>query len=276
MKRFLALAAAAGAMAAVLIGGASGASGASSLPTLSIALDGSSIAVGGALQSGAVNIRITTTKESDGSPYLIRLNPGVTPAQLYAGLAGGAGSDPNNVSQYGSIVVNADAPSGTSDIQTTLQPGQYVAFDGVKHDPSKWPTTSFTISKSGTEASLPAAQATVRAIDFAFTGASKLHAGELVRFQNDGFLVHMIVAERVKNARAATKVTQLLRAGRDTKAGKLATGFANFMQPVSHGAVQQFTVTAKPGVYVLACFMDTQDHREHTRLGMLRTIRITH
>ena len=33
-------------------------------------------------------------------------------------------------------------------------------------------------------------------------------------------------------------------------------------------------VQAKPGIYVLACFMDTQDGREHTRLGMLRTIRI--
>jgi hypothetical protein len=33
-------------------------------------------------------------------------------------------------------------------------------------------------------------------------------------------------------------------------------------------------VTARPGIYVLVCFMDTQDHREHTRLGMERTIQI--
>jgi hypothetical protein len=33
-------------------------------------------------------------------------------------------------------------------------------------------------------------------------------------------------------------------------------------------------VTEKPGVYVLACFMNTQDGRVHTQLGMERTIRI--
>jgi hypothetical protein len=31
---------------------------------------------------------------------------------------------------------------------------------------------------------------------------------------------------------------------------------------------------AKPGYYVEACFMDTQDHREHTRLGMERPVRV--
>ena len=64
------------------------------------------------------------------------------------------------------------------------------------------------------------------------------------------------------------------KAGKDSKAQKLATGFASFMGPASHGAVQQLTLSAKPGIYVLACFMDTQDHREHVQLGMLKTIRI--
>jgi hypothetical protein len=46
------------------------------------------------------------------------------------------------------------------------------------------------------------------------------------------------------------------------------------MGPASTGAVQQEIVTAKPGIYVLACFMDTQDGREHTRLGMEKIIRV--
>jgi hypothetical protein len=32
--------------------------------------------------------------------------------------------------------------------------------------------------------------------------------------------------------------------------------------------------TGKPGFYVEACFMDTQDGREHVQLGMERLIRI--
>ena len=55
---------------------------------------------------------------------------------------------------------------------------------------------------------------------------------------------------------------------------KLATGFTSFMGPASTGAVQQFAIHAKPGVYVMVCFMDTQDGREHTQIGMERTIRI--
>lgn len=60
------------------------------------------------------------------------------------------------------------------------------------------------------------------------------------------------------------------------KAGKLFTGAPVTMVGIfSPGAIQQETVTARPGTYVLACFMDTQDGREHTRLGMLKTIKIT-
>jgi len=44
---------------------------------------------------------------------------------------------------------------------------------------------------------------------------------------------------------------------------------------VSHEAFQQETITAKPGWYVQACFMETQDGRDHTRLGMERIIKIT-
>ena len=38
--------------------------------------------------------------------------------------------------------------------------------------------------------------------------------------------------------------------------------------------MQQQVLNAKPGYYVQACFMDTQDGREHTQLGMERVIRI--
>ena len=38
--------------------------------------------------------------------------------------------------------------------------------------------------------------------------------------------------------------------------------------------MQQAVLNAKPGYYVEACFMDTQDGREHTQLGMERLIRV--
>jgi hypothetical protein len=47
-----------------------------------------------------------------------------------------------------------------------------------------------------------------------------------------------------------------------------------FQGPVSSGAYQQETITAKPGIYVEACFMNTQDGHSHTVLGMERIIKI--
>ena len=69
-------------------------------------------------------------------------------------------------------------------------------------------------------------------------------------------------------------MTALLQAGKDNQAQKLATAFVPFAGPISPGGLEQSKLQAKPGLYVLVCFMDTQDGREHTQLGMERTIRI--
>ena len=44
---------------------------------------------------------------------------------------------------------------------------------------------------------------------------------------------------------------------------------------MSHEALMQETITAKPGIDVQVRFMQTQDGRDHTRLGMERIIKIT-
>jgi hypothetical protein len=248
----------------------------SGLPTVTIAMDGKSITVGGTLQSGAVDIASTNTTKKAGEPLLVRLNPGVTPDQVYAFLSSKAAKDPNNASRFGSIVFDSSAPRGTSDVQTSLQPGQYVALDARGNHPAKFPHTAFSIAQAAQPAALPTPKATVKAIEFDFRAPHKLHSGELVRFENGGFLVHMIDAIRAKDQNAAKQLAKFLREGKTGKAFHLAQGDTFFLGPASTGAVQQEAVKAKPGVYVLACFMDTQDGREHTQLGMERIIRIAH
>jgi hypothetical protein len=279
VKRIILLAAAAGAVAAGTLLATAGSSSAqsSSLPVITVAMDGKSITVGGALQSGGVDVRSTTTSEASGQPAFFRLNPGVTPAQALAAAAAARGNlDPNSLNPFGSIVFNAEADKGTSDVQTTLQPGNYVALDLAPSQSSnvRPPFSTFTITQAAQPATLPTPKATVRAIEFGFRGPSRLHRGDLVRFENDGFLYHMIVATEAKNAKAAKRIVKLLKAGKDNKAGRLAIGGYGFAGPISTGSYQQFVITQKPGVWVLACFMDTQDHREHTQLGMERIIRI--
>lgn len=247
---------------------------ASGLPQLTIAMNGKSITIAGALQSGAVDVVSTSTGEAQGRPFLLRLNPGATPAQAYAFTSSPAARDLNNVMRVGSIVFDAQVGRGTSHIQASLQPGRYVAFDLASPNPSKAPHTAFTIAQSAQPATLPTPQATIRAIEFGFRAPNKLHDGELVRFQNDGFLVHMIVATQAPSVQAAKQVAAALQAGNDNKAKHLSIGGTTFADPISSGASQQLKITARPGYWVLASFITIQDGREDTQLGMERIIRI--
>jgi hypothetical protein len=249
---------------------------AATLPTLTLTLSSSSVTVSGATQSGAVSIVAIASGVKEASAIVIQLKPGVTPAELYAFIGSKASNDPNNVGRYGSIVFNTEAAAGKgSEAQVNLQPGQYVAMSAVGESP---PTahTSFTVTPAAAPAAVPVPAATIRTVDFAFKGPRTLHDGELVRFENEGFVVHMDLAFPVRSRKAARKVAKALLTGKKEKqAFKLVAGPpVDFSGPLSSGAFQQETITAKPGWYVQVCFMDTQDGRSHTLLGMERIIKI--
>jgi hypothetical protein len=248
------------------------------LPTISVALSPSSISVGGTPQSGAVNVVSTATGGKESSTSLLLLKPGVSVAEVYALLdAGEVGKEPNLASKYLSIVFDGTITQAgkSTEAQTVLQPGQYVAIDAEGEQSSKWPRTSFTVTAATAPATMPAAQATERSIDFAFRGPSTLHDGELVRFENEGYVVHMDLAFPASSKTAAQKIVKDLLKGDQKGIEKLVTGEPfSFAGPLSTGGFQQETITVKPGWYVQACFMDTQDGRDHTRLGMERIIKI--
>src|SRR5690349_3228466 len=240
------------------------------LPVITVKMTGKSISVGGALQSGGVRVVSTVTGEPAGGPTFVRLNKGVTVAQLFKAAQG----DPNNIALIASIVFSPQANKGTSSAQVSLRPGNYVAVD-LGSSTSAPPFTTFKITKSSSPATLPAPKATVSSVEFSFRGPGILHNGDLVRFGNDGFLVHMIVAFRGASLAGAQKIAKLLKEGKNGKAQRLATGFTAFVNILTHGAFEQQVVHVRPGFWVLACFFDTQDHREHTTLGMERVIHIT-
>jgi hypothetical protein len=270
-------AAVAGLAATMLAGGVPAASTAvtATLPTLALALNGHSVTVTGQLQSGAVNV-VSSVSVRHSEPTLIRLNPGV-PFAAFA-RAGAAiaehHGDLNYVGPYGSIVFDVSADKGTTSAQTTLQPGNYLAVD-LSSSSSTPPHAAFTITQASHPAALPNPDATISAIEFGFRGPRTLHDGELVRFQNAGFLVHQIQGIGVRNAKAAEHLTALLLAGNDNAAQRIATSAPEFAGPLSSGNAQQELINERPGTYVLVCIMRTQDGREHTQLGMERTIQIS-
>ena len=253
-----------------------GSAGAATLPTLTLTVTKSAITVAGATQSGAVNVVSTGgAGVKEATAILFLMKPGVTIAEVENALKNGAGKDPNRATKYGSIVFDGEASAGKkNEAQTILQPGQYVALAGEGEGAPKF-KAPFTVTAAASPATLPTPEATIRSIEFGFRGPSTLHDGELVRFENEGYLVHMDVIFPVKSKSAAKQVVKDLLSGHEKGLEKLITGEPFGTGPLSHEAFQQVTITAKPGWYVQACFMDTQDRRSHTRLGMERIIKIT-
>jgi hypothetical protein len=245
------------------------------LPKLSLTVTGSSITASGAFQSGGVNVVITNKGKSEASVILFLIKPGVSAAELERFVKSKNG-DPNATTKYGSIVYDAEAkPGKASEVQTNLAPGEYFALLAPGQGPPKF-HTSFTVTATQSPAALPKPQATIRSIEFDFRGPTTLRDGELVRFKNEGYLVHMDIAFPVKSQRAAKEAAHALLTGRTKGLGKLVAGSPiSFAGPLSTGAYQQETITAKPGWYVQACFMETQEGVSHTRLGMERIFRIT-
>jgi hypothetical protein len=245
---------------------------AGSLPTLTLALTKNTITVGGSEVAGAVNITTTVTGEASDGPTLLLLRPGVTIPQLAKALSSlGPDGVFDAIDPYASIVFDGVATDkAPATAQTWLQPGTYIALNnGNGH-------AIFNVAPNAHPALLPAPGATVRAIDFAFRGADTLRDGELVRFVNDGYLIHMFLFAQAKSAADAAKAEALLLKGKPKLALKLySTGVHGmFAGPLSHAELQQEVIDEPPGVYVIVCGMNAQDGRDHYQLGMFRTIRI--
>lgn len=252
------------------------ASAQAALPTLTLTVTASSITVGGATQSGGVNIVTTVTGVKEGGAVLFLLKPGVSIAEVESFMSKkGAAKDPNNTIKYGSLVFDVEGRPGKAvEAQAELAPGEYLAL-GPNEGKGPKPHTFFAVTPAASPTALPAPEATERSIDFGFRGPKVLHDGELVRFENEGFVVHMDIAFPAKSKGDAFEVDHDLLVGHERGLEKLAAGEpVGFAGPLSHEAFQQETITAKPGWYVQACFMETQDGRDHTRLGMERVIRI--
>jgi hypothetical protein len=245
---------------------------AGTLPTLTLALTKNTITVGGSEVSGAANIVSTVTGEQSDGPALFLLRPGVTPAEFGKAVSAlGSGTPLDALDPYGSIVFDGTAVEGSSTtVETWLAPGTYIALEnGNGH-------AVFTVARSAHPAGLPAPGAEIDAIDFGFRGATTLHDGELVRFKNDGYLIHMFLFHRVKSVAAATGAEALLLAGKPKVATqKYGIGAGGeFAGPLSHAELQQEVIDEPPGVYVIACAMNAEDGRDHYQLGMFRTITI--
>ncbi len=264
-------------LAALLLSCAGGVAAAGAPPELTVSIRAGSITVAGAQTSGAVEIATSAARGlKEPSTVLVRLGPGVDAAEFESYLASNETDEPDTISRFGAVVFDAEGRAGaTSEAQTVLAPGNYVALNAEGERSSTWSHASFTVTSSTAPALLPAPEAVEKTFDFAFKGPRTLHDGEVVRFENEGFLIHMDEALPVRSSTAAAKLARDLLTGHERAAERLISARpVGFAGPLSSGAFQQQTISAPPGWYVQVCFLATQDGREQTRLGMERVIRI--
>lgn len=256
--------------AAVVAGGAIGAPARpASLSTLTVKVSAKKVTLPSSVPAGAVNV-VAKLSGRQGELILAKLAPGVTVQKVFQ-VIGQHHGDVQAIKGYASLLFDRDLGASTTSTQTKLTPGNWAALNV---DPKTPVFQNFTVTNASGSSSLPSPSATITERDFRFTGPSILRVGELVRFQNAGKVVHMAIVAKFKSVGDANKAIAYLKAGKDSKAEKLAIGGGSLMDVNSPGAMQQQKIDLKPGTYVLACFMVSHG-KEHTRLGMEKLLTIT-
>lgn len=98
----------------------------------------------------------------------------------------------------------------------------------------------------------------------------------LGRFRDAGYLIHIGTYAEVSSAGQAASVEKLLIAGHAEQAQAHLPGpTGRFFGPLWHVGLRQEAIITQPrGNYVLACVMPTQDGRDHSELGLMRTLRV--
>jgi len=241
------------------------------IPVLTFKMTGKKVIIGGTRKSGAVRVQFTVTGEPAGSPTLVRIEPYSSVRAFLANFQA-IGNDQNNLDGIGQIVLSTQANKGSSFAYVSLAPGTYIALDPTSNGIP--PMAVFTVSKNAHPAALPKPGATIASREFGFIGASKIRDGEVVRWRNDGFLVHMIVGAQASSLANAEKLAADLKAGDDNAAMALAINQYSWDGVLSHAQSFETVIRQPAGYWVIACFMDTQDGREHTTLGMEKVIQI--
>jgi hypothetical protein len=83
----------------------------------------------------------------------------------------------------------------------------------------------------------------------------------------------MVFGAEAPNLATADKIAALLKAGKDNAAMKLAIGRTAGTARCPTASRSRLSSTSTLA-WVIACFMDTQDGREHTLFGMEKVIHI--
>jgi hypothetical protein len=238
------------------------------VPTVAVNASGSAITVtpAGQLAAGPTRFQFTRSGSRDVEAFLVTLRAGVTVDQLRQALSRNPDAALGLVFLEGGASLSG--PTTSRAVTIDLRPG--VTYHAVTFAGRNNAVTSFTTgAASGARA--PAPDATIRMVDYAFRGPSRLPRNGRIRVANDGAAFHFALAFPVRPSVSARRVRRALRSGGDRAIGRVVAGPPFEVQSlISPTTVNDNEIRfQRRGRYAFVCFFGS-----HNRLGMYRIFNV--
>ena len=176
---------------------------------------------------------------------------------------------------------NATVPGQEANSTQTLEPGRYAALcfipatDGVMHA-LKGMIRAFEVTGSApvAAAALPAAEATIRLVDYDFEMSKSLTRGRhTLLVENAGPQPHELQLLKLAPGKTARDFGEWAETGMKGPPPAQPIGGVAFLD---RGKQAVFSVDLEAGDYALICFVpDTKDGRPHLAHGMMKDFKVT-
>ena len=227
------------------------------------------LAMPASIPAGVVTLQMVNHGKELHQAQLVRLTEGKTAADLEAALKHG-GPPPSWATFVGGP--NAAAPGQESASTSELTPGSYVALclipgpDGVPHV-MKGMAQPFQVTGDAGHADLPAAQDTIRLVDYAFELSRPLTAGHhRILVVNGGPQTHELVLLRMTPGKTVKDFGDWVDAGMKGPPPAMPMGGVAAM---ANGERSEISVDLPAGEYGFVCFVpDAHDGKYHLTHGM--------
>lgn len=240
-----------------------------SVPTVAVSAGPSSITLtpSGSIAPGPTRFSITRTGRRDVDFTLVTLRAGVSPGELRTALTR------NEEAALALVFIEADkslsGPVTTGSVTVRLRAN--VTYVAVTTSGRRFGLTTFTTTGTPNGASRPAADATIRMVDYGFRGPGTLPRNGTIRVANRGSAFHFAIAFPLRPSASARQVGTALRSDDNKALDRLVAGPPTDVQGlISPGSTNDNPVRfARPGRVVMVCFFG-----EHYKLGMYRVFRV--
>ena len=172
---------------------------------------------------------------------------------------------------------NAAPPGGTAEATVDLAPGEYTLLcvipstDGQPHV-AKGMARRLIVTPGASTAAMPAADVTIRLVDYGFELSTPLTAGRhTLRIEDAGPQMHELVFVKLEPGKTIQDAAAWLEKPEGPPPGALIHGVA----PMTTGMANVVTVDLTPGEYGMICFVpDTKDGKPHIAHGMIKQITV--